>query len=54
MGLITGPKSSLSTGQVVKDQSGPFVSVVGEDGARLIPFATIAKIEFSNPKREWG
>ena len=53
-GLITGPKSTLSTGQQIKDQSGPFVSVVGEKGARIIPFANIAKIEFSNPRAEWG
>ena len=54
LGLITGPKSSLTTGQVVTDQSGPLVAVVGEDEARIIPFAHISKIEFSNPRREWG
>ena len=53
-GLITGPKSSLTTGQVVTDQSGPLVAVVGEDEARIIPFAPISKIEFSNPREEWG
>ena len=54
LGLITGPKSSLTTGQVVTDQSGPLVAVVGEDEARIIPFAHISKIEFSNPREEWG
>ena len=54
LGLITGPKSSLTTGQVVTDQSGPLVAVVGEDEARIIPFAHISKIEFSNPRSEWG
>ena len=53
-GLITGPKSNLSTGQVVVDQSGPLVAVVGEDSSRIIPFAHISKIEFSNPRAEWG
>ena len=53
-GLILGPKSKLSTGQVVSDQSGPHVSVVGEDGSRIIPFANISRIEFSNPRAEWG
>ena len=53
-GLITGPKSLLSTGQIVTDQSGPLVSVVGEDGSRIIPFAHISKIEFSNPRAVWG
>ena len=54
LGLITGPKSSVTTGQVVTDQSGPLVAVVGEDEARIIPFAHISKIEFSNPRSEWG
>ena len=54
LGLVTGPKSSLTTGQVVTDQSGPLVAVVGEDEARIIPFAHISKIEFSNPREEWG
>ena len=54
VGLITGPKSTLSSGQVVADQSGPLVSVVGEDGSRIIPFAHISKIEFSNPRAGWG
>jgi len=54
LGLIVGPKSELSTGQVVRDQSGPHISVVGEDGSRIIPFAQISKIEFSNPREEWG
>lgn len=54
LGLFTGPKSTLSTGEVVKDQSGPFISVVGEKGARTIPFANISRIEFSNPKKSWG
>jgi hypothetical protein len=53
-GLLTGPKSTLSTGQIVSDQSGPYVSVVGEKGSRIIPFAHISKIEFSNPRKEWG
>ena len=43
-----------STGEVVKDQSGPFISVVGEEGARVIPFAHISRIEFSNPRKSWG
>ena len=46
LGLITGPKSSLTSGQTVTDQSGPLVAVVGEDEARIIPFAHISKIEF--------
>ena len=54
VGLITGPKSTLSTGQVVADQSGPLVAVVGEDDSRIIPFAHISKIEFSSPRAEWG
>jgi len=54
IGIITGPKTYLSTGQVVADQIGPLISVVGEDGARTIPFAHISKIEFSNPRMEWG
>ena len=54
LGLITGPKSSLTTGQVVTDQSGPLVAVVGEDEARIIPFAHNSKIEFSNPRSDWG
>ena len=54
LGLLTGPKSTLSTGEVVKDQSGPFISVVGEEGARVIPFAHISRIEFSNPRKSWG
>jgi len=54
LGLFTGPKSLLSTGHEIRDQSGPLVSVVGEDGARIIPFANISKIEFSNPRAEWG
>ncbi|MAV03693.1 MAG: nuclease-related domain-containing protein [Candidatus Poseidoniaceae archaeon] len=54
LGLILGPKSALSTGQVVSDQSGPLISVVGEDGSRIIPFAHISRIEFSNPRAEWG
>lgn len=53
-GLVTGPKSTLSTGEVVRNQSGVFVSIVGEDGTRTIPFAHISKIEFSNPKAAWG
>ena len=53
-GLIVGPKSTLSTGQIVSDQSGPLISVVGEDGSRIIPFANISRIEFSNPRAEWG
>ena len=53
-GLFTGPKSYLSTGQVVTNQIGPLISVVGEEGQRTIPFAHISKIEFSNPRREWG
>ena len=53
-GLVTGPKSTLSTGQIITDQSGPYVSVVGEKGSRIIPFSHISKIEFSNPKEEWG
>jgi hypothetical protein len=53
-GLVVGPKSTLTTGQTITDQSGPYVSVVGEDGSRIIPFAHISKIEFSNPKKEWG
>ena len=53
-GLVVGPKSTLTTGQTITDQSGPHVSVVGEDGSRIIPFAHISKIEFSNPKKEWG
>ena len=54
LGLLIGPKSTLSTGQEISDQSGPLVAVVGEDGQRIIPFANIAKIEFSNPRSEWG
>lgn len=54
LGLITGPKSVLTTGEVVTDQSGPHISVVGEKGERTIPFAHIASIEFSNPRAEWG
>ena len=54
LGLITGPKSSLTSGQTVTDQSGPLVAVVGEDDARIIPFAHISKIEFSNPRADWG
>ena len=54
LGLFTGPKSLLSTGHEIRDQSGPLVSVVGEDGARIIPFANISKIEFSNPRAKWG
>jgi len=54
IGIITGPKTYLSTGQVVADQIGPLISVVGEDGSRTIPFAHISKIEFSNPRMEWG
>ena len=54
VGLITGPKSTLSTGQIVADQSGPLVAVVGEDDSRIIPFAHISKIEFSSPRAEWG
>ena len=54
LGLITGPKSILSTGQEIVDQSGPLVAVVGEDESRIIPFANISKIEFSNPRAEWG
>ena len=54
LGLITGPKSTLSTGQEITDQSGPLVAIVGEEGQRIIPFANIAKIEFSNPRSEWG
>ena len=54
LGLILGPKSRLSSVQVVTDQSGPLISIVGEDGSRVIPFANIAKIEFSNPRAEWG
>jgi hypothetical protein len=53
-GLIVGPKSKLSTGQIVIDLTGPHISVVGEEGSRTIPFAHISKIEFSNPKEEWG
>ncbi len=53
-GLLLGPKSTLSTGEVVNDQSGPLVAVVGEDSPRIIPFANISKIEFSNPRAEWG
>lgn len=54
LGLLIGPKSALSTGEVVTDQSGPLISVVGEDGSRIIPFAHISRIEFSNPRAEWG
>ena len=54
LGLIIGVKSNISTGEVVNDLSGPLVSVVGEDGSRVIPFAHISRIEFSNPKKEWG
>ncbi len=54
LGLITGVKSNISTGEVVNDLSGPLVSVVGEDGSRVIPFAHISRIEFSNPKKDWG
>ena len=54
IGLIAGPKSTLTTGQVITDQSGPLVAVVGEDNARIIPFANISKIEFSNPRAAWG
>ena len=54
IGLITGPKSALSTGQIVADQSGPLVAVVGEEESRIIPFAHISKIEFSSPRAEWG
>ena len=54
LGLLIGPKSVLSTGEVVTDQSGPLISVVGEDGSRIIPFAHISRIEFSNPRAEWG
>ena len=54
IGLIMGPKSKLSTGQIVSDQSGPHISVVGEDGSRVIPFSHISRIEFSNPRAEWG
>ncbi len=54
LGLITKPKSVLTTGQEVFDQSGPLVAVVGESEARIIPFANISKIEFSNPRAEWG
>lgn len=53
-GIITGPSSVLSTGERVVDQRGPTVSVVGEKGSRVIPFAHISKIEFSNPREEWG
>jgi len=53
-GIITGPKTYLSTGQVITDQIGPLISIVGEDGSRTIPFANISKIEFSNPRKEWG
>tara|TARA_B100001094_G_C18095493_1_gene752787 strand:- start:75 stop:896 length:822 start_codon:yes stop_codon:yes gene_type:complete len=53
-GLISGPKSVLTTGQEITDQSGPLVSVVGEEGERIIPFANISKIEFSNPRKVWG
>ncbi len=54
LGLITGPKTMLSTGQTISDQSGPLIAVVGEDNPRVIPFANISKIEFSNPRKEWG
>ena len=54
LGILTGPKSTLSTSQKITDQSGPLVAVVGEDRSRIIPFANIAKIEFSNPRKEWG
>ena len=54
LGLLTGPKSILNTGQEIRDQLGPLVSVVGEDSSRIIPFANISKIEFSNPRAEWG
>jgi len=54
LGLLTGVKSSLSTGQEIRDQSGPLVAVVGEDEPRIIPFANISKVEFSNPRAEWG
>ena len=54
LGLITGPKSTLSTGQEITDQSGPLVAVVGEGSSRIIPFANISKIEFSNPRADWG
>lgn len=53
-GIITGPSSVLSTGERFVDQRGPLVSVVGERGSRIIPFAHISKIVFSNPKAEWG
>ncbi|MDP6870114.1 MAG: nuclease-related domain-containing protein [Candidatus Poseidoniaceae archaeon] len=54
LGLLLGPKSTISNGELVNDLSGPLVSVVGEKGSRTIPFAHISKIEFSNPKAEWG
>ena len=54
IGIITGPSSVLSTGEKIVDQRGPTVSVVGEKGSRIIPFAHISKIEFSKPKGEWG
>ena len=54
LGLITGPKSTLSTGEEIRDQSGPLIAVVGEENSRIIPFANIAKIEFSNPRAEWA
>ena len=54
LGLLMGPKSVLTTGHEITDQTGPLVSVVGEDGSRIIPFANISKIEFSNPRAEWG
>ena len=54
IGLFFGPKSTLSSGQVIVDLTGPYVSVVGEKGSRTIPFAHISKIEFSNQKEEWG
>jgi len=54
LGLITGPKSSLTTGQVVTDQSGPLVAVVGEGRPGVISFAHFSLIEFSNPRAAWG
>ena len=52
--LITGPKTIINRSVVITDQSGIFVSIVGEKGNRTIPWANIEKIELSSPKAEWG
>ena len=59
-GLLTGPKSIITSSlnpmfsAEIRDLSGLLVSVVGEDGSRVIPFAHISSIEFSNPRAAWG